>query len=74
MESILIYPPHHNYKLKDINFTFDLKKLQVVGPFINRNNKYWNGLYNKLIYVLRIKKLYLKEFIYIDVQQIKIQI
>jgi hypothetical protein len=56
MESILIYPPHHNYKLKDINFTFDLKKLQVVGPFINRNNKYWNGLYNKIDICFKNKK------------------
>ncbi len=60
METILIYPSHHNYKLDNINFTFDLKKMELIGPLINRNNKYWNGLYkiidncyrnkNKLLY------------------------
>ena len=45
METILIYPPHHNYKLDNINFTFDLKKMELIGPLIKRTTSYWNDLY-----------------------------
>lgn len=30
MHSLLLYPPHHNYKMKDINFYFDLKKMEYI--------------------------------------------
>lgn len=56
MESILIYPPHHNYKLDNINFTFDLKKREFTGPLINRNTIYWNNLYKILDKCYRNKK------------------
>jgi hypothetical protein len=42
---LLIYPPHHNYKLKNIDFKINLKKEEYDGPLINRNTKYWNELY-----------------------------
>jgi hypothetical protein len=74
IKTILIYPPHYNYKLKDINFIFDIKKLEVIGPLIKRNNKYWNGLYNQIDMCFKNKKALLKGFFYIDAQQIKIQI
>lgn len=56
MNSILIYPPHNNYKLKNINFVFDLKKLEFNGPLITRNNKYWNILYEKIDMCFKNKK------------------
>ena len=45
MDMKLIYPPHNNFKLKDIKFTFDLEKRDYIGPLINRNTKYWKDLY-----------------------------
>jgi hypothetical protein len=48
MNSLLIYPPHHNYKLKDITFYFDLEKKEFIGPLINRNTEYWNEIYKRI--------------------------
>ncbi len=56
MHSLLLYPPHHNYKMKDINFYFDLKKMEYIGPFIDRNTKYWNELYEKIDNIFKDKK------------------
>jgi hypothetical protein len=55
MDKLLIYPPHHNHKLKDINFTFDLKKMELIGPFIYRNTDYWRIVYEHIDKLYRNK-------------------
>ena len=55
MNSLLIYPPHHNYKLKNIKFKFDIIKKQFIGPLINRNTKYWKDLYEIIDMLYRNK-------------------
>jgi hypothetical protein len=55
MDSLLIYPPHKNYKLKNIKFKFDINKGDYIGPLINRNTKYWKDLY-EIIDILYMNK------------------
>ena len=55
MNSLILYPPHHNYKLKNIKFKYDLKKEEIIGPLINRNTKYWNELYEKIDSIFKDK-------------------
>ena len=45
-KKILIYPPHHNYKLKNIEFKFNVEKREYDGPLINRHTNYWKKLYD----------------------------
>jgi hypothetical protein len=56
MNSILIYPPYNKYKLKNISFKFDMNIRGYVGPFINRNTKYWKKLYEKIDMIYMNKK------------------
>ena len=45
MNSLLIYPPHHKYKIKNYSIKLDLKKQEFVGTLIYRKTKYWRELY-----------------------------
>jgi hypothetical protein len=40
MNSLLIYPPHHKYKINNYNIKFDFEKRELIGTLINRNTKY----------------------------------
>jgi len=44
-EQLIVYPPHHNYKLKNIKFNFNLQTREYDGPLVNRNTEYWNELF-----------------------------
>lgn len=56
MNTLLIYPPHHKYKLKNITYVFDMEKRDYIGPLINRTTKYWNYLYDEIDINYRNKK------------------
>jgi hypothetical protein len=50
MNTLFIYPPYLNYKIKFITtkYKFDKKTKEVIikqGTIINRNNSYWNNHY-----------------------------
>jgi len=58
MNSLLIYPPHHNFKLKNINFIINIDKGKYDGPLINRNTRYWKILYEIIdMYYMNKNKL-----------------
>lgn len=56
MNSLLIYPPHHKYKIKNYNIKFNLEKRKLVGTLIYRKTKYWRELYEIIDFIYMNKK------------------
>jgi hypothetical protein len=56
MNSLLIYPPHHKYKIKNYSIKIDIQKREFVGTLINRNTKYWRKLYEIIDLIYMNKK------------------
>ena len=45
---MLIYPPYLDYKKRFITPKINIDKNKFVGTIINRDNKYWKQIYNKI--------------------------
>jgi len=67
MNKKLIYPPFYRYKQKFIPYKYDLNQMKEIrGTEINRKNKYWGKLYQKIdkIYKTPKKILPIKTLLY----------